>query len=158
MKSLNYDEIKRYLEEAARLAKESTCKRDKCGSVIVKDGEIIGGGFNSPPGNLESQRRCDNNKKEYHKKVTDKTCCIHAEQRAILNALSKNPEKLIGSILYFVRLDSEDKISFAGKPYCTICSKLSLDVGIKEFVLLHEEGSVSYPTEEYNSLSFNYKN
>jgi len=31
------------------------------------------------------------------RKVTDKTCCMHAEQRAIFDALRRNPEKLDGS-------------------------------------------------------------
>lgn len=44
----------------------------------------------------------------------------------------------------------------AGKPYCTICSKLALDVGIKEFALWHEEGITIYNTEEYNTLSYQY--
>lgn len=44
----------------------------------------------------------------------------------------------------------------AGKPYCTICSKMALDVGIAEFVLWHEEGITVYDTKEYNELSFQY--
>ena len=143
-----------YILRAAEVAKESTCLRSKCGSVIVKDGEIIGEGFNSPPGN--SSGRCSCEKDSYHKKVTDKTCCIHAEQRAIFDALSNNSDKIKGAILFFIRLDPEGNISNAGKPYCTICSKSALDVGIKEFVLLYEEGLVAYETEEYNLLSYEF--
>ena len=116
-----------YINQAAEIALQSTCERARCGSVIVENDEIIGSGFNSPPGHLESQRRCSCEKSSYHKKVTDKTCCIHAEQRAIMNALIDNPDKIIGSRLYFIRLDEEGKPSKAGKPYCTICSKMSLD-------------------------------
>lgn len=96
-----------YINEAARVALESTCNAAHCGSVIVQNDEIIGRGFNSPPLNLESQRRCEHSKDSYHPKVTDKTCCVHAEQRAIMDALKKNPDKLAGSRLYFVRLDKE---------------------------------------------------
>ena len=88
--------------------------------------------------------------------MTDKTCCIHAEQRAIMDALSKNPIKLIGSRLYFIRLDDKDNTSKAGEPYCTICSKMALDVGISEFVLWNDKGVCVYETEEYNILSFQY--
>jgi len=146
-----------FIHAAEELAKKSTCERSKCGSVIVKDNTIIGQGYNSPAKNLESQRRCKNNKEDYHKKVTDKTCCIHAEQRAIMDALTKNPEKLKDSKLYFIRLNKENLKEPAGNPYCTICSKMALDVGIKEFILLHKEGEKSYNTEEYNSISYNYK-
>ncbi|MDX9970368.1 MAG: deaminase [Candidatus Gracilibacteria bacterium] len=148
---------KKYFKLASDLAKTATCLRSKCGSIIVKNGEIIGQGVNTPPQNLESERRCDNEKDAYHKKVTDKTCCVHAEQRAIMDALRKNPEKLKGSTLYFIRLDKDDKLSFAGAPYCTICSKMALDTGISKFVLWHASGIKEYDTKEYNDLSFSYK-
>ncbi|MBS3099513.1 hypothetical protein J4462_04835 [Candidatus Pacearchaeota archaeon] len=150
------EEAFNFLTKAYEAALKSSCGKDKCGSVIVKDEEIIGEGFNSPPGNLEGQRRCNCDKKKLHKKVTDKTCCVHAEQRAVMDALSKNSDKLNGSRLYFIRLDDEGKISFAGKPYCTVCSKMALDSGIKEFVLYHKEGIGVYDTGEYNLLSYGY--
>lgn len=145
-----------YINKAVQIALSSTCKRAKCGSIIVKDNEIIGSGFNSPPKNREAQRRCFNSKDSYNKKVTDKTCCIHAEQRAIIDALTNNPNKIVDSRLYFIRLDNNGLPLPAGAPYCTICSKLSLDVGIKEFVLLHEKGICVYNTDEYNTLSFKF--
>lgn len=156
MKSLDDEFSIDCMNKAKLVAIDSKCLRSKCGSIIVMGAEIIGVGYNSPPSNLESQRRCNNPKEGYDKKVTDKTCCVHAEERAIIDALKRNPEKIKDSTLYFVRLDSEDEIIFAGKPYCTICSKMALDVGIKEFVLWHEEGITSYDTEEYNNLSFGY--
>jgi len=145
-----------FIHEAIKEAKKSTCYRSKCGAIIVKDNEIIGIGFNSPPGDLESQRRCFVSKNDYDKKVTDKTCCIHAEQRAIIDALRRNPEKIKDSVLYFIRLDENGNKTFAGKLYCTICSKIALDVGIKSFVLWHEKGICVYDIEEYNDLSFKY--
>lgn len=137
-------------------AKKATCTRSKCGSIILKDGEIIGKWYNSPPNLLDSQRRCGCEKSMYHKKVTDKTCCIHAEQRAIFDALKKNGEKILWSRLYFIRLDEYNTPKRSGKPYCTICSKSALDVGIQEFVLWEEKGFCVYDTQEYNDLSFRY--
>lgn len=145
-----------YINKAVKIALNSSCNRSRCGSVIVQDDEIIGSWFNSPPQNKEGQRRCSYSKDLYHKKVTDKTCCVHAEQRAIMDALRKNPNKLFGSRLYFIRLNDNGTPSSAGKPYCTICSKMALDVGIDEFVLLHENGFCVYDTDEYNELSFQY--
>ncbi|MFH1682426.1 MAG: deaminase [Candidatus Woesearchaeota archaeon] len=159
MKYLYHQEVVEainYLNLAAEIAKDSTCLRSRCGSVIVKDEEIIGRGYNSPPGNLESQIRCSCLKSEYHQKVTDKTCCVHAEQRAIMDALKKNTDRLGGSRLYFIRIDEEDLVIKAGKPYCTICSKMALDVGIAEFVLWHEKGICVYGTKEYNELSYQF--
>lgn len=146
-----------FMQQAAEIAQKATCERSKCGCIIVKAGKIIGKGFNSPPQDLESQRRCRCDKAQYHRKITDKTCCIHAEQRAILDALKSAPDQLSGSDLYFIRLDQEGKISKAGEPYCTICSKMALEVEIRNFHLWHEEGIVAYDTEEYNSLSYQYQ-
>lgn len=146
-----------YFSECSREALKSTCLRSKCGSVIVKDNEIIGKGYNSPPANLEIQRRCICDKSSLHKKIVDKTCCIHAEQRAIINALINNPEKILGSQLYFIRLNKDEKQSYSGSPYCTLCSKMALDVGIKKFALWHKEGIAEYDTGEYNLLSFQFQ-
>ena len=159
MKYLSGDEEKKaleYIAKAAEVAINATCKRSKCGSVIVKLDEIIGSGFNSPPQDIEKQRRCYYKKNSYHIKVTDKTCCIHAEQRAIMDALRKNPYKLLGSRLYFVSLNNDKTPSRVGEPYCTICSKMALDVGIGEFVLWHKKGVCIYNTKEYNDLSFQF--
>lgn len=159
MKYLSPDEEKKafkYIAKASKVAQNATCERSKCGSIIVQSNEIIGSGFNSPPQAFEEQRRCSWSKGSYHKKVTDKTCCIHAEQRAIMDALRKNSDKLSGSRLYFIRLDDNGTPSRAGKPYCTICSKMALDVGIVEFVLWHDKGVCVYDTKKYNALSFQY--
>jgi deoxycytidylate deaminase len=144
-----------FIEEAAKIAQSSSCLRSKCGSIIVRSGEIIGKGFNSPPLNKKPGFCIKDQLPKNFK--SDKTCCIHAEQRAIMDALKHNPEKISGSRLYFIRLDESRKKAMAGKPYCTICSKMALEVGISEFVLLHREGICVYGTEEYNRLSFEYR-
>jgi len=146
-----------FLIKTVEVARGSTCDRAHCGSIIVNNNKIIGKGFNSPPGADESSRRCSCKKTSYNQKVTDKTCCVHAEQRAIMDALKNNAENIICSRLYFIRLDENDNPAYSGKPYCTICSKMALDVGIKEFVLFHKEGICVYNTKEYNDWSFSYK-
>ena len=151
------DNAEEYMMRAVEVAKKSTCLKSKCGSVIIKDGRTIGEGFNSPPANLESQRRCLDDKTTYDERVSDKSCCVHAEERAIMDALKRNPEEIEGSTLYFVRLDRNNNILFSKKPWCTICSKMALDTGVGEFILWHEEGICLYDTKEYNSLSFQYK-
>lgn len=159
MRILSWEENKiaeEYMKVASIIAQQATCERSKCGSIIVKDWIIIWKWYNSPAKNLESQRRCSCDKNSYHKKVTDKTCCIHAEQRALFDALRNNPNKIEWATLYFIRLNKENQPSKAWKPYCTICSKMALELWIKEFVLYHEEGITAYDTEEYNSLSYQY--
>jgi dCMP deaminase len=157
MKLLSGEEEKEainYLERAAEIAKNSFCLRSKCGSVIVKDGEIIGQGFNSPPKNAALEKCMKDDLPEDFK--SDRTCCVHAEQRAIMDSLRKGNE-LAGARLYFIRLDEKGEKAKAGEPYCTICSKMALDAGIEEFVLWREQGICVYDTDEYNKLSFQYR-
>ncbi|MEK6898978.1 MAG: hypothetical protein AABW79_02690 [Nanoarchaeota archaeon] len=157
LSGLELEHAREFIEQARKVALNSSCGRSRCGSVIVSANEIIGKGFNSPPGNLHSQRRCAYDKKNYDAKVSDKSCCVHAEERAIIDALRNNPLKLNGSRLYFVRLaEKSDCVQCSGNPWCTICSKMALDVGIGQFTLVHKAGVCAYSTEEYNTLSFNY--
>lgn len=155
-------EARNWLLRAAEVAaKKATCLKAKSGAIIVRDDLfILGTGWNSPPGDLESQRRCLADKSELHEKVTDPTCCVHAEDRAINEALGRfgrYSSTFEGARMYYIRLDLQDNIIQAGQPYCTSCSKRALDVGIKEWVLWHPEGICVYDSEEYNKLSFEYK-
>jgi deoxycytidylate deaminase len=159
MRILTWEEntlAENYMAEAAKIAQSATCERSKCWSIIVKNWKIIWIGYNSPAKNLETQRRCNCDKNSYHRKTTDKTCCIHAEQRALFDALRNYPDEIEWATLYFIRLDKNNQPTKSWKPYCTICSKSALELWIKEFILRHEEGITAYDTEEYNILSYQY--
>lgn len=152
----------KYIEEAKILAQKATCLRAKCAAILVKDNEIIGRGFNSPPGNDEKERRCELDKKKYDPKVTDKTCCVHGEQRALMDALSHHPNKIYGSKLYFARYYSDGELRLNGgnggknQLYCTVCSKLMFDLGVAEFILPNVDGIASYSKDEYLDRAYNY--
>jgi deoxycytidylate deaminase len=148
----------RYFYEAVEEAKKATCARRLCGSIVVAvSGEVIGRGWNGPPARDELQRRCDRKGELHTDFKSDKTCCIHAEWRAIFDALRHHPAKIEGAALYFAAVDEEGEHVFAGAPYCTICSKMALDVGLRWFGLWHETGIRMYDTREYNDLSFAWK-
>lgn len=146
----------KFLNDAANVARQSTCQNAHCGAVIVKNGKIIGQGFNSPPQNDESQRTCNTPAFPSDKPRFDQTCCIHAEWRAIFDAFKHHPDTITGARLYFTWVDSEGNPKKAGKPYCTVCSRLALESGLAEFVLWHDKGIGVYDTKEYNLLSYRY--
>jgi len=156
LKDQQEEEAKKWLLQATEVAKKALCLKAKCGAVIVKDNENIGEGYNAPPQDKEENRVCE---KEFPpgKPKYDRTCCMHAEWRAILEALRKNPEKVLGSKIYFSRADENGEVKKSGQPLCTVCSRMVLDVGIEKFVLWHEDGIAEYPTNEYNLLSYEYK-
>lgn len=146
-----------FLSLAASVATRALCLKARCGTVIVKDGIVIGSGYNAPPLDNIDDRRCLEAYDFSGKPKYDHTCCIHAEWRAIMDALKTNPDKIKGSKLYFVRIDDQGNIKKSGEPFCTVCSRLALDSGIAEFFLWHEKGITSYPTDEYNRLSYAYR-
>ena len=144
-----------FFEEAAAEAKKSLCLRDKCGAIVVRDGKIIGCGYNAPPNDDVTLRKCDLDLMRSPKPKSDRTCCVHAEWRAIIDAI-RSEKMLGGSTLFFTRVDADGKILRSGRPYCTACSRLALDNGIGFFALWHDNGIQIYDTKEYNELSYRF--
>lgn len=150
------EDIKSYFDLAAKAASKATCYRAKCGSVIVKDGKVIGSGQNGPPRNDESRRTC-NTAWDYDKKPKyDLTCCIHAEWRAVINACRNNPDKIEGSTLYFMRIDENGNFTDAGDPYCTTCSRFTMESGVAEFALWNDDGVDIMTLPEYDQKSYEF--
>ena len=145
-----------YFKEAGKVAQVATCHNAKCGSIIVsEDGKIIGKGFNAPPLDDESQRMCGYEGIDKLKKPGyDKTCCVHAEWNAIIDALSTNAGKIKGSTLYFMRI-SDDGSFIDAEPYCTVCSRLLLQSGIAT-VGLWNDGPQMFDAKNYNLISYDF--
>jgi hypothetical protein len=157
MKTFSQKEI---LQECLWVATKSKCLRARCGSIIINtdvfgQAQIIGRGYNSPPGDCPiAVCRKDSLPSAFK---SDRTCCLHAEQRAIMDALLHYPGLVHGARLFFLRLSAEGQPETAGDPYCTICSKLALDVGLATFALWQGQGFVEYEANLYNEWSFGLK-
>lgn len=153
-----------YFAAAAKEAEKAICLRDKCGAVLVLDDVVIGRGYSGPATadtdktrHTAGSQKCDCTYPQSAKPKSDRTCCVHAEWRAIIEALQHAPTgSLVGSALYFTRVDGDGNILKSGEPYCTVCSRLALDTGISQFGLWHESGIRMYDTEEYNELSYQF--
>lgn len=157
MRKVSKKLLEAYLAEAARLARLAQCRRAKCGAIIVAaDGEIVGRGYNAPPLDDAANARCDTDYRVSRKPKSDRTCCVHAEWRAVIDALHRAPAKVQGATLYFTRVDEAGESLSSGDPYCTVCSRLALDVGLAYFVLFHKDGPEFYPTDEYNWKSYEF--
>jgi deoxycytidylate deaminase len=150
------EKIRPFFEAAAETANDATCHRAKCGSVIVKVGVVIGAGYNGPPLGDENRRTCDSNWDYEKKPKYDLTCCIHAEWRAVLDACKNNADKIGGSVLYFMRLDDSGGFTDAGDPYCTTCSRFTMEAGVGEFALWNNEGADIYALPEYDEFSYSF--
>ena len=86
----------------------------------------------------------------------DRTCCVHAEQRAILNA-AKAVREVEGSRIYFVAVGARGNKLLANEMKCTVCSRAVLDAGIAEFAFYTAEGVRVYHPAEVDRLSYEYK-
>lgn len=89
------------------------------------------------------------------KQSNDKTCCVHAEWNAILDAVKHHPDLVSGSTLYFMRVNEAGEFTEAGEPYCTVCSRLALESGIATFGLWND-GPEMIDTAAYNQRSYAY--
>lgn len=148
--------IEPFFRRAGEVAGDATCRRAKCGTVIVKDGEVIGSGYNGPPLHDESRRTCGKTWDYDKKPKYDLTCCVHAEWRAVIDACKRDGEKVNGSTLYFMRVDDNGSFTDAGQPYCTTCSRLTMESGVSEFALWNDEGADIYELPEYDMLSYEF--
>jgi deoxycytidylate deaminase len=148
------DIAENYISEAAAVALNAKCLKHRRGAVIVNNGEIIGEGWNSPPMD-EPVSRClkDDLPDDFD---SDMTCCVHAEQNAYIDALKKKPNGVNGATIYYAIIDECGKQMISGEPCCTICSKLGLEIGIREFVYMKKEGVCSYYMKEFNEASFGF--
>ena len=115
--------------------------------------EIVGNGFSGPPNDDVSDRKCDLHLVASHKPKSDRTCCVHAEWRAIIDAL-KNKKDISGSTLYFTRVDAEGNLLKSGEPYCTACSRLMFDTGVSQVALWHSSVIQLYDTKKFNDISY----
>jgi len=145
-------EAEEYMKIAAEYAKKSTCKKSQRGAIIVKDGEIIGKGYNK----VTLKELCDPCIREKIKDNSRAELCsaIHAEQMAIIDALKKS-KSLNGSRIYHIKVKNGE-MKYSEDVSCTVCSRIILEAGISEFVLLHKDGFVLYDSKEFNELSFKY--
>src|SRR5579864_3731331 len=73
----------KWMQQTAAIAVQAKCLNAKCGTIILKDGEIIGTGYNAPPLDKEENRMCLKETGPGKPKF-DRTCCVHAEWRAIM--------------------------------------------------------------------------
>jgi deoxycytidylate deaminase len=162
-------ETNRYMEEAAKEALKSNCRKSSRGVVIVDGrGRIVGSGHNWVQ-DAELKKYCDPCVREdvHDNRVTESCPAIHAEEKALLKAL-KSGYSLEGATLYHMKLKGWEKQP-SGAPSCTSCSRSILESGITEVVLFNRRGArigrgkplekncyVVYGAEEFNRLSHEY--
>ena len=150
----------KYLAEAVKASRNSVCLKRPRGVVIVKDNKVVGKGWNAPADEhvCEECLRSKMKPKVFATFNTEPCYAVHAEQRAILNALKSGSSNLNCAKMYFVRTDDDGKyMPCDDGPSCTICSKLILESGIESFIYeTFEDGITELTAKEFNDLSMQY--
>lgn len=80
---------------------------------------------------------------------------MHSEWRAIVNAMKAHGD-ITGASLYFARVNDEGALQPSGDLFCTTCSRLASEVGLRDFGLWHENGIKMYDAVEYNNKSYSF--
>jgi deoxycytidylate deaminase len=150
-------DLEQWFAAAAVEAHKSLCLRSACGAVLIsRAGAVLGTGYNAPPGDDLTRRVCGTLQPSVRKPKCDRTCCVHAEWRALSDALVRHPAEVKGSTMVFCRVQPSGVIQHSGRPYCTVCSRLTLDAGVGAWALWHPEGMRVYSAEDYHWLSERY--
>lgn len=153
MKILEGKELKEadvFFKKAAELSRKSICHVSKIGVVIVKSGKVIGKAFNGP-----LKKSCNPCLLDILERQVKTELCLamHAEERAVLDALEKGYDTN-GADIYSVRVEG-DKIVPYKNGLCASCGRVFLESGIKNVIIPREDGVTEYGTEEFYDLSFN---
>ena len=155
------------LAKATTEAQKSKCLCRRVGAVVVEEytNRVLGRGANYPP-RWKKPETCNKLTIPKIGGPNDRHCCLHAEQNAIVDAIAHHPLRdMQGATLFFADIDLEGNIvACASKPYCTQCSKFAYHWGIGHWVCFHAlgvwragPGWYRYTAEEYNDLSFQYR-
>lgn len=146
----DHDMVMSYLKAAAQEAAKSRCKKSQRGAVIADEaGNIVGRGCNMPT----ICDKCCMRENIHDNSGVERCAAIHAEQMAVINALSRRGS-LDGLTLYHIKVKDGQMVP-SGRPSCTVCSRITSFVGLN-VVLWHKEGFALYEPEEFNELSFKY--
>lgn len=136
----NKDEY--YLNIAKEIAQRATCFRNRGGSIIVRDDQIIATGYIGAPRKTKDcfeRNECLRDKlKIPHGKQYEMCRSVHAEMNAIINAARAGVSLLGGDIYTFCGgRDGKGTDSFP----CFICKKIILNAGLKRAVCSVRGGS-----------------
>lgn len=136
--------INYYLDIAKTVAGRGTCLRRKFGAIIVKDDVIVSTGYAGAPrgrANCCDLNFCLRDKMNIPRGERYELCrSVHAEANAIIAAAR---DRMLGATLYLACVDPKTGDTIGGTCCCQMCKRMVINAGIKEVVVLEEEGGYS---------------
>ena len=127
--------MNKYLEECEKLLKNSNCSLIHFGCVLVKDGDIIGRGFNYSLRPKECDNKCLKDKVKNREVGKNPAICyaIHSEWMALMDALFMGCDPH-DATLYIIGRYPDGKLWKSKYFACTICARMLDYWGIKEII------------------------
>lgn len=131
---------KHIIELSINEANNGSCLKSKRGVAIWDKHEVAIASSNSPP----IPFKCDDTCKNGCSKIA-----VHAEQRAIIDALQRGFILSECNMMHVKTINNELVIS--GGPSCVDCSKLIVETGIQNMWLYEEAGWIEYSAEDFHT-------
>lgn len=140
-----------YLSIAKEVAERSTCFRNKGGSIIVREDQIIATGYIGAPRKTKDcfeREECLRDKLKISHGTRYEICrSVHAEMNAIINAARAGVSLLNGDMYIFHR--DRNNLEMDSYP-CFICKKLIINSGISRVVCgTKEKGIRIFKVEDW---------
>ena len=125
-----------YLDIAQTVSERGTCLRRNYGAIIVKNDVIVSTGYvgaSRGRKNCSDLGFCMREKLQIPRGERYEMCrSVHAEQNAIIAA---SREQMIGSTLYLVGVNYDDKTLVPNANCCQMCKRLIINAGIEKVVV-----------------------
>lgn len=140
-----------YLSIAKQVAMRSTCYRNRMGSVIVKEDQIIATGYIGAPRKTKDcfeRRNCLRTTLGMPHGQRYEICrSVHSEQNAIINA-ARGAASTLGSKIYIWGEDTATGKLIDALP-CFICKRMIVNAGIDSVILMTKKGTKIFKVSDW---------
>jgi len=140
-----------YLTIAKQIAMRSACYRNRMGSVIVKEDQIIATGYIGAPRKtkdcFERQNCLRTTLGMPHGQRYEICRSVHSEQNAIINA-ARGAASTLGSRIYIWGEDTTTGKLIDAFP-CFICKRMIINAGIESVIIMTREGVKAFRVEDW---------
>ncbi|MDD4996450.1 MAG: deaminase [Patescibacteria group bacterium] len=135
------DKIQYYLDIAKKIGERSTCFRNKLGTIIIRNDQIVATGYIGACRKTKDcleREECLRDKLEINHGERYEICrSVHAEQNAIINA-ARSGASILGGEMYIsgTKTNGEKIDTFP----CYICKKMIINAGLKRVICSTKNG------------------
>jgi dCMP deaminase len=140
-----------YLAIAKQIAMRSACYRNRMGSVIVKDDQIVATGYIGAPRKTKDcfeRRNCLRTELDMPHGQRYEICrSVHSEQNAIINA-ARGANSTLGSTIYIWGEDTASGNLIDAFP-CFICKRMIINAGIERVFVMTQKGVKFFDVKDW---------